>query len=65
MCFTEGEGHEPDYEHGKGRVISYDAVPRLKALVASLPSYFGDKSRGLKAEANYYYDITLEKLKKR
>ena len=57
LCFTEGEGHEPAYEEGKGRVIGYDDVPLLKAVVGRLPELFGEKARDLKGEANYYYDV--------
>ena len=56
LCFAE-EGHPPAYEEGKGRVISYEAIPITKKLVTSLPVWFGDKAKDLKGEANYYYDI--------
>ena len=58
LCFTEGEGHEPAYEEGKGRVVSYDDVPLLKAVIGRLPELFGEKARDLKGEANYYYDVS-------
>jgi hypothetical protein len=57
LCFDD-TGHAPDYEHGKGRVVAYDDVPSLKALVSLLPTVFGKKAEHLKTEANYYYDIT-------
>ena len=56
LCFAE-EGHPPAYEEGKGRVIPYEAIPVTKKLVTSLPTWFGDKAKELKGEANYYYDI--------
>jgi len=55
LCFAE-EGHEPCYEEGKGRVVSYREVPLLATLVAALPAWFGEKARDLKGEGNYYYD---------
>lgn len=55
LCFAE-EGHEPAYEEGKGRVVSYAEVPLLATLVAVLPAWFGEKARDLKGEGNYYYD---------
>ena len=58
LCFTDGEGHEPAYEEGKGRVVSYDDVPLLKGLVGRLPELFGEKARDLQGEANYYYDVS-------
>jgi len=57
LCFDK-EGHEPNYEEGKGRVVAYGDVPVTKQLVDSLPAWFGPKAEGLKGEANYYYDIT-------
>jgi hypothetical protein len=57
LCFAE-EGHEPCYEEGKGRVISYADVPLTAKLMASLPAWFGEKARDLKGEGNYYYAKT-------
>jgi hypothetical protein len=55
LCFAE-EGHEPAYEEGKGRVVSYRDVPLLAKLMAALPAWFGEKAHDLKGEGNYYYD---------
>ena len=57
LCFAE-EGHEPAYEKGKGRVVSYSDVPLLATLVATLPDWFGEKARDLNGEGNYYYAPT-------
>ena len=57
LCFA-AEGHEPAYEEGKGRVVSYSDVPLLATLVAALPEWFGEKARNLKGEGNYYYAPT-------
>ncbi len=57
LCFDD-IGHEPEYEHGKGRVVEYKTIPLTKYLKEALPRYFGTKAEGLKCEGNYYYDIT-------
>ena len=56
LCFDE-EGQEPDYEHGKGRIVAYKDLPVTKCLKEALPRYFGEKAVELKCEGNYYYDI--------
>ena len=56
LCFDE-EGHEPDYEKGKGRVVAYRDMPLTRQWVEAMPLWFGPKAVGLKGEANYYYDI--------
>ena len=55
LCFA-GEGQEPDYADGKGRVVPFADVPLTDAIRAMLPRFFGVKARGLFAEGNYYYD---------
>jgi alkylated DNA repair dioxygenase AlkB len=57
LCFDD-VGHEADYEKGKGRVVAYSDVPLLKRIKKELPAMFGSKANELKAELNYYYDIT-------
>lgn len=57
LCFHD-VSQEPDYANGKGRLVAFDSVPHLNSLRNMLPEYFGDKSRGLAIEGNYYYDIT-------
>ena len=56
LCFDD-IGHEPDYEHGKGRVVPYENIPLTKYLRENLSKYFGPKAENLKCEANYYYDV--------
>lgn len=55
LCF-DNVGQLPDYENGKGTVISYDSVPLTESIQRKLPEYFGDKAADLKCEGNYYYD---------
>jgi hypothetical protein len=57
LCFSTFD-QEPDYLHGKGRVISYDTVPLLKTLRGKWGEIIGDKGRDLEAEGNYYYDLS-------
>lgn len=57
LCFDDFS-QEPDYELGKGRIISYDSVPIIKLVYNKFGEYFGDKALNLKGEGNYYYDIT-------
>ncbi len=56
LCFAD-EGQEPDYAEGKGRIVAWKDVPELKYVREVMPRYFGDKSSGLYAEGNYYYDV--------
>ncbi len=56
LCFDK-EGHEPVYEQGKGRVVSYGEAPLTQYLQESLVKYFGAKAADLKCEGNYYYDL--------
>lgn len=57
LCFDH-KSQEPDYENGKGRIISFDNVPITSKMVESFSSYFGEKANNLKGEGNYYYDKT-------
>jgi len=57
LCFTKGAGHGPSYGEGKGTVVSFEDVPRLKQFCEALPAFFGPKAVDLEAEANYYYDL--------
>lgn len=56
LCFAK-KSQDPDYENKKGRVIAFKDVPILNQLRERLPKFFGDKSRKLMIESNYYYDI--------
>lgn len=55
VCYAD-KASKPDYENGKGKIISYKTVPITKQLISKLPTYFGEKSKNLKGEGNYYYD---------
>ena len=55
LCFDTND-QDPDYEQGKGRIIGYDKVPRLKRLMDKIEDSFGTKAKNLKVESNYYYD---------
>jgi hypothetical protein len=55
LCF-DIKGHSPDYEEGKGRVISYNKIPITKILYDNMEKYFGEKGNNLKCEGNFYYD---------
>jgi hypothetical protein len=49
---------QPDYEVGKGTVVNFnDQSIRLTSVLRErLPILFGEKSKSLFAESNYYYD---------
>lgn len=56
LCFAE-EAQEPDYEVGKGRVVSFSTVPLLHQVRQTLEEVAGPKAGNLAAEGNYYYDL--------
>ena len=47
---------EPNYENGKGTIISYEKVPLLNKWKSSLGILFGEKANDLEVEGNYYYN---------
>lgn len=55
LCFA-AEDQEPDYENGKGRVVSWEKVKHLNHIRESLPEFFGLKSQDLLCEGNYYFN---------
>ena len=55
LCFAD-RAQEPDYEAGRGRVVSYGEVPLTAAVRNALPPIFGEKTAALYSEGNYYYD---------
>ena len=57
LCFSD-IAQEPSYSEGKGRIVSFDSVELLNKIRQSFGSIIGPKGANLKAEANYYYDIT-------
>ena len=60
LCYAD-EPQDPDYEIGKGRVVSWQQVPLLSHLRDLLPQYFGPKAANLVAEGNRYYDDRVPK----
>jgi hypothetical protein len=50
------EDQIPDYEIGKGRIISWRHVPLLERVFNLTKSIAGEKGNDLNAEGNYYYD---------
>src|SRR5438132_4058821 len=56
LCFNETK-QEPDYENKKGRIIAFEDVPITNQLRLNLPEIFGEKTKNLIIEGNYYYDI--------
>jgi hypothetical protein len=57
LCFDE-VGQDPDYENGKGRIVSWKDIPLTSSIRKALPTFFGPKTQNLTAEGNYYYDVT-------
>jgi hypothetical protein len=55
LCFSN-ENQEPDYENGKGRIVSFDTVPLTNYVRNKIPEIIGDIGNNLQAEGNYYYD---------
>ena len=57
LCFND-EDQEPNYEEGKGRIVSFNHVPLLSYVRNTFPQIIGEKGQNLMVEGNYYYDIT-------
>ena len=57
LCFDE-VAQEPDYQNGKGRIISYKSMPELDKIREKNKILFGKKFKNMKCESNYYYDIS-------
>ena len=55
LCFAD-EAQEPDYETGKGRIISWDEIPKMARIREVISEWTEDVL--LNGEANYYYDIS-------
>jgi hypothetical protein len=55
LCFSE-EDQEPDYEKGKGRIVSYRHIPLTQTIRERVALWMDDVL--LNGEANYYYDIS-------
>jgi hypothetical protein len=54
LCFSE-EDQEPNYEEGKGRIISYQHIPLTNIIREQIAAWTGDTL--LNGEGNYYYNI--------
>jgi alkylated DNA repair dioxygenase AlkB len=54
LCFGD-TSQDPDYENGKGTIVSFDDVPLLSKVKQDFESILGDKAKNLIAEGNYYY----------
>lgn len=54
LCYDNID-QKPNYEQGKGRIISWKKVPLTKFIRDKLPEYING-SDNLKAEGNLYYD---------
>ena len=57
LCFDEND-QEPDYENGKGRIVSFGRLPNLEKIKTSLGNIFGEKGQHLIGEGNRYPDRT-------
>src|SRR5437868_14760173 len=49
LCYDISD-QEPDYENGKGTIVSFSKLPCLNDLKTILPVYFGNKCKSLVAE---------------
>jgi len=56
LCYSD-EAQEPDYQNGKGRIVSFDQIPLTNSLRKGLKDFVGPKAEDLTAEGNLYYDI--------
>ena len=56
LCFSD-VSQEPDYDSGKGRIVSFNEIKLTNAIKERLPEFFGEKAKGLVAEGNLYYNI--------
>jgi hypothetical protein len=55
LCFSDFD-QEPDYENGKGTVVSFYKLPYLSKIREELGK-LSPKLELLQCEANYYYDV--------
>lgn len=54
LCFSE-EDQEPNYEEGRGRIISYQHIPLTNIIREQIAAWTEDAL--LNGEGNYYYNI--------
>jgi len=57
LCFGP-IAQEPNYENGKGRIISLLSTPILSSIMDVMNDLLPHKANDLVAEGNYYYDVT-------
>jgi alkylated DNA repair dioxygenase AlkB len=57
LCFAD-YSQDPDYEEGKGRVVSFADLPLLSSIRTGLGSAVGPSAENLLAEGNLYYDAS-------
>ena len=57
VCF-DSFSQEPDYKNGKGTIIPFDKLPKLKAVKKLIADIFGDKAKEMIGEGNRYNDRT-------
>jgi hypothetical protein len=55
LCFAD-EDQEPNYDDGKGRVVSWGRIPKMARIRQVISEWTEDVL--LNGEANYYYDIS-------
>lgn len=55
VCISD-YSQEPNYVSGKGRVVNFNELYLTQKIRDQLPEYFGEKTKNLNAEGNYYYD---------
>lgn len=55
LCSDE-KSQNPNYETGKGTIVSWDTIPLTKKIQQILPEYLGEKANNLKAEGNLYHE---------
>lgn len=56
LCYGN-ESQKADYEAKKGTVVAFKDVPLLQKARQRLEDFFGNKSKDMLAELNYYYDV--------
>ncbi len=54
----DDKGSVANISSGKGTVIPFSKAPILGKFREAIPCYSGEQTRNLKAEINYYYDVT-------
>lgn len=53
LCYSE-QAQEPNYEEGRGRIISFESVPITKKIREKLPGFLPG-SENLQCEGNHYF----------